>query len=137
MLGTKNANQNQKQCTSLPPSKIPLINAKKTPNEKCIHFMDQFKYLGSFISPELNKDTETVTRSKKRKSIIGNLIPLIWGCETWNLAARNLRILEVFHYGAARRILNIKWQQVHEDKIRSKQVRCRFCSTPKVEIFII
>jgi hypothetical protein len=62
---------------------------------------------------------------------------VLWGCETWNLSAKNLKKREAFHHGAARRILNIKWQQVREDKIRNKQVRFRFCNVPKVETFIL
>jgi hypothetical protein len=62
---------------------------------------------------------------------------LLWGCETWNRSTKNLKILEAFHHGAARRILNIKWQQVCEDKVRNKQVRFRFCNIPKVETFIL
>ncbi len=50
---------------------------------------------------------------------------------------KKLRKLEAFHHGAARRILNIKWWQVREERIRSKQVKLRFCNKPKVETFII
>jgi hypothetical protein len=127
------------------------------PNEKCIHFTEQFKYLGSLISLELNEDAEIASRINKAKSIMGflrhffncrdvdlrtkyniyvscPLNALLWGCETWNLSAKNLKKLEAFHHGAARRILSIKWQQVREEKIRNKQVRFRFCNVPKAEL---
>jgi hypothetical protein len=148
----KDAKQQRKE--KLTPSNINLTN------EKCIHFTEQFEYLGSLISLELNEDAEIATHINKAKSLMGILChffscqdvdlrtkynkyvscplnALLWGCETWNLLAKNLKKLEAFHHGAARRILNIKWQQVHEDKIRNKQVRFRFCNAPKVETFIL
>jgi hypothetical protein len=51
--------------------------------------------------------------------------------------SKTLKKLEAFHHGAARRIFNIKWQQVHKDKIRNKQVRFRSSNVPQVETFIL
>jgi hypothetical protein len=39
-------------------------------NEKCIHFTEQFKYLGSLISLELNEDAEIAFRINKAKSLM-------------------------------------------------------------------
>ena len=38
---------------------------------KQVHFTSTFKYLGSFITPLLNKDLEVEARIKKAKSIMG------------------------------------------------------------------
>jgi len=62
---------------------------------------------------------------------------LLWGCKTWNLTSKNLKKLEAFHLGAARRILNIKFDQVREERIRNKQVRFKFCNIPNIKAFII
>ena len=43
------------------------------PNEKYIHFMNQFKYLGSLNSLELNKDTKIASNIKNAKSLMGIL----------------------------------------------------------------
>ena len=74
-------------------------------NNKKVHFVNKFKYLGSIITPLLNEDTEIETRIKKAKSIMGAakhlfdnkdvdkrikaqiyvacpLNALLWGCET-------------------------------------------------------
>jgi hypothetical protein len=89
-------------------------------NEKFIHFTNQYKYLGSLISPSYIKKPKSHLgilyhffyccdvdlRTKYTIYIAGPLNALLWGCETWNLMAKNL---EAFHHGAARRILNIKW----------------------------
>jgi hypothetical protein len=58
-----------KEKKELPPSNINL------PNEKCIHFMEHFKYLGSLISLELNEDTEIASRINKAKISNGNTPP--------------------------------------------------------------
>jgi hypothetical protein len=107
------------------------------PGNKKIHFVNKFKYLGSLITPLLNEDLEVETRIKKAKSLMGAakhffdnkdvdkkiksqiyvagpLNALLWGCESWNLTKSNLCKLTVFHHGAIRRILGIKWSQVRE-----------------------
>jgi hypothetical protein len=32
----------------------------------------------------------------------------LWGCESWNLSAKNQKQLESFHHSSIRRILNIR-----------------------------
>jgi hypothetical protein len=59
------------------------------------------------------------------------------GLQNVEFVSKKLKKLEAFYHGAARRILNIKWQQVHDEKIRNKQVRFRFCKAPKIETFIL
>jgi hypothetical protein len=43
------------------------------PDGKRVHFASIFEYLGSTITPLLNKDTEIEARIKKAKSIMGTL----------------------------------------------------------------
>jgi hypothetical protein len=129
------------------------------PNNQQIQFTHSFKYLGSVITTELNEDTEVKIHINKAKSILGiakhffnnkdidirtkyniysafAINAALWGCESWNLSTRNKNQLESFHHSAIRRILNIKWQQVCDNRIRNKQVRFRFCNIPKIESFI-
>jgi hypothetical protein len=61
---------------------------------------------------------------------------VLWGCESWSLSAKNKKELESFHHSAIRRILNIRWEQVRNERIRNKQVRLQFCNIPKIESFI-
>jgi hypothetical protein len=44
--------------------------------------------------------------------------------------------LESFQHSTIRRILNIRWEQVRNARIRNKQVRFRFFNIPKLESFI-
>ena len=79
------------------------------PNNKKVHYINKFKYLGSIITPLLNEDAEIEARIKKAKSIMGAskyffdnkdvckrikskiyiagpLNALLWGRESWNLS---------------------------------------------------
>jgi len=129
------------------------------PDNKKIHFVNKFKYLGSIITPLLNEDLEVETRIKKAKSpmgaarhffdnkdvdkriksqiyVAGPLNALLWGCESWNLTKNNLRKLTAFHHGAIRRILGIKWSQVREQHIKNNEVRVLLCNIPNIDAFI-
>jgi hypothetical protein len=100
-----------------------------------VQFTHCFKYLGSLITTELNKDAEIKTHIKKAKSTMGfakhffnnkdmvirtkyNIYnafmvnAALCGCETWNLSEKNKnkKLLESFHHSAIRRILNIRWE---------------------------
>ena len=95
------------------------------PDDKNIHFVNKFKYLGTIITPLLNEDIEIETRIAKAKPLMGAakhffdnkdvdkriksqiyvagpLNALLWGCESWNLTKNNLRKLTAFHHGAIR-----------------------------------
>jgi hypothetical protein len=114
------------------------------PNNQFVKFTHSFKYLGSTITTELNEDTEIKICINEAKSTLGLMKHFInnkdvdirtkhniyfsftvnaalWGWESWNLSAKNKKHLESFHHSAIRRILNIRWQQVREDRIRNKQ----------------
>jgi hypothetical protein len=129
------------------------------PNTQFVKFTHSFKYLGSTITTELNEDTEIKIRINKAKSTLGlmkhflnnkdvdirtkhniyisfTVNAALWGCESWNLSAKNKKHLESFHHSAIRRILNNRWQQVREDRNRNKQVRFHFYKIPKIESFI-
>jgi hypothetical protein len=81
-----------------------------------------------------NRDVDIQTKHSICNAFTINAAP--WGCESWNLPAKNKKALESFHHGAIRRILNIKWEEVKKERIRNKQVRHWFCNTPKIESFI-
>jgi hypothetical protein len=129
------------------------------PNNKKVQFTHSFKYLGSTVTTEQNKDTEVKKWINKAKSILGAakqffnnkdvdlrtkhsiytsfmINAALWGCESWNLSTRNKKQLESFHHSAIRKILIIQWQQVRDDRIRNKQVRFCFCNIPTIESFI-
>mmetsp|Transcript_1493 Transcript_1493/g.2313 ORF Transcript_1493/g.2313 Transcript_1493/m.2313 type:complete len:881 (+) Transcript_1493:452-3094(+) len=136
------------------PDDIILENGKK------VHYVNKFKYLGSFITPLLNEDYEIDMRIKKAKSIMGAakhffnnkdvdkrikaqiyvagpLNALLWGCETWNLTKYNLNKLMSFHHSAIRRILGIRWDQVREKHIKNKEVRGLLCNIPNIDAYIV
>ena len=130
------------------------------PNNKKVHYVNKFKYLGSIITPLLNEDIEIEARIRKAKSIMGAskhffdnkdvdkrvksqiyiagpLNALLWGCESWNLTKHNMDKLMAFHHTAIRRILGIKWNQVKEKHIKNKEVRGILCNIPNIDVFII
>jgi hypothetical protein len=125
------------------------------PDNQQVQFTLSYKYLGSLITTELN--TKIRTHIKKAKSTIGiakhffsnkdidirmkhNIYnafttnAALWGCESWNLSANNKKMLESFHHGAIRRILNIRWDQVRNERIRNKQVRFNFVTSQKLNL---
>jgi hypothetical protein len=129
------------------------------PNNKKVHFVKNFKYLGSVITPLLNEDAEIDIRIKKAKSIMGAskyffdnkdiskkikaeiyiagpLNALLWGCEAWNLTKCNLKKIMSFHHSAIRRILNIRWDQVREKHIKNHEVRGLLSNIPNIDAFI-
>ncbi len=54
-----------------------------------------------------NKDVDKMI--KCQIYVAGPLNALLWGCQTWNLTKWNLNRLSIFHHGAIRRILAIRW----------------------------
>ncbi len=111
---------------------------------KRIHFVQEFKYLGSITTSLLNKDAEIESRIKKAWSLIGitkhvfdckdinihvkhqvyigPLNTLLWGCECWNPMKRNLNKLRSFHHSAIRKILS--WNQYAVTKSLTKTFAC-------------
>jgi hypothetical protein len=57
------------------------------------------------------------------------------GLQWWNLSARK-KVPRIVSPQCHQKILNIRWQQVREDRISNKQVRFCFCNIPKIESFI-
>jgi hypothetical protein len=54
------------------------------PDEKCIHFTEQYKYLGSLISLELNEDAEIASCINKAKSLMG-ILHHFFNCQDFDL----------------------------------------------------
>ena len=74
--GTKSKSEAMFFSASLKQAKEDFINNTLPeklllPNNKHIHFINKFKYLGSTITPLLNKDIEIETRISKAKSLMG------------------------------------------------------------------
>jgi hypothetical protein len=136
-----------------------LPNDLQLPSNKKVHFVKNFKYLGSTITPLLNEDAEIDIRIRKAKSIMGAskhffdnrdigkkikaeiyiagpLNALLWGCEAWNLTKNNLKRIMSFHHSAIRRILNIRWDQVREKHIKNHEVRGLLCGMPNIDAYI-
>ena len=61
---------------------------------------------------------------------------LLWGSESWNLSRINRNKLAVFHHSAIRYILNIRWDQIREQRISNREVRRRFENIPDIDFFI-
>jgi hypothetical protein len=90
-----------------------MINSKiYHPDKKCIHFTEEFKYIGSLISLKLDEVAEIANHIKMAISLMGILLSfffnwcdvdlctkcnmyvvsplnaLLVGCKTWNLMAK-------------------------------------------------
>jgi len=61
---------------------------------------------------------------------------LLWGAKSWNLNKANQNKLATFCHSAIRYILNIKWEQLREQKISSEEVRSRFKNITEINFFI-
>ena len=110
-----------------------------------IHYVRKFRYLGAIIADHLTEDAKIEIRIKKAWAQMGMLhhlfkskdvnrrvkyliylaAPLnmvLWGAESWNLNKTNWNKLATFHHSAIRYILNIKWEQVREQRYQTKRI---------------
>ena len=124
-----------------------------------ISFTKYFKYLGSYISFDLDDIYDINSRINKANQIMGALkffwssenvdihakyliymaVPLnllLWGCESWATTKESIRKLEVFHMRCLRRILNIKWSDVIDEKITNVSVRKSFNNIRNIDSLI-
>ena len=125
-----------------------------------IHFTSKFKYLGSIITPSLDDEAEIKHRISKAKQrmgllyhvfqsneidlktkhliyITGPLNTLLWGCESWSMKESTLAKLQAFHHTAIRRILNIHWKRMKDQRITNDDIRHKFRNIPPIETFLI
>ena len=96
--------------------------------------MDQFCYLGSILSTDVNADIDISARIAKPSSSFGRrskrlwndhgirldtkvavykaavLSVLLFGCESWTLYCRHIKKMEQFQMRCLRQIAHIKWQ---------------------------
>ena len=142
------------QASNEVPENIPLNQGKNN-----VHYMRTFKYLGSIIATDLTEDTEIEIQIKKAWSQMGMLRhlfksrdvdrrvkyliylaapinTLLWGSESWNFSRINRNKLAIFHHSAIRYILNIRWDQIREQRISNREVRRRFENIPDIDFFI-
>ena len=97
--------------------------------------VDNFKYLGCYITPDADHSKEVSVRIVKAQAAFAALQKDLWkqrevnkrvklqvylsvvrstllyGCETWPLKADDIRRLEAFEYRCFRSILKLRWDQ--------------------------
>ncbi|KAL8588325.1 hypothetical protein ACOMHN_019590 [Nucella lapillus] len=100
---------------------------------KVLNNVDSFTYLGSSLTFSNSLDKEISTRIAKANASYGRLHKRVWnerglkletkcavyravvltallyGCESWAIYHRHVKLLDQFHQCCLRRILNIKW----------------------------
>ncbi|KAL8570481.1 hypothetical protein ACOMHN_034516 [Nucella lapillus] len=102
-------------------------------NGKVLNNVDSFTYLGSSLSSSNSLDKEISNRIAKANASYGRLLKRVWnerglkletkcavyravvltallyGCESWTVYRRHVKLLGQFHQRCLRRILNMKW----------------------------
>jgi len=140
------------QPSSLSTGRLPSITIEETE----LKTVDEFKYLGSVISNDGSLDQEINSRICKASQALGRLrtrvleqhniqrstklaiyntvvlTSLLYGCETWTLYRKHIKLLERFHTRSLRTILGIRWQ----DKVTNLEVLDRGRST-SIEAMIL
>jgi Reverse transcriptase (RNA-dependent DNA polymerase) len=123
------------------------INDINIDNNKHFSFCNQFNYLGSIFTNNLN-DSEDIDRRIKQAtaafaSLSGNILRnnkiskklrkrtykaivinlLLWGCESWAIKEKDQQRLEVCLHRCIRRMLNITIYDVQENHITNTKIR--------------
>ena len=110
--------------------------------EDVLKQVDKFRYLGSTLSSKCGIDAEVNSRIGAAAAAFGKLdsrvffshdlklgtkisvymavvLPnILYSAETWTVYSRHVRMLDRFHLGCLRRILNIRWS----DRVRNTEV---------------
>ena len=131
-LGCRSVSRKQRWCLNLqedPTASTPKIKI----DGKILNCVDSFTYLGSSLSSSNSLDKEISTRIAKASASYGRLQKRVWcdrglsvetkcavykavvlsallyGCESWTLYWRHIKLLDQFHQRCLWRIMNIKW----------------------------
>lgn len=113
-------------------SRTPAVNSNILVNGKNIQRVPKFKYLGSWITEDLDPDTEIRCRIEQARATFMNMRELLsnksldlmlryrfvkcyiysvllYGVETWTIKANTMNRLEAFEMWVFRRMLKIPW----------------------------
>lgn len=121
--------------------RTPIDRLNISVNGQQIQQVPKFKYLGSWITEDLDPDTEIRSRIEQARAIFTNMRTLLsnqslslrlryrfvkgyvysvllYGVETWTLKAKTMNRLEAFEMWIYRRLLRIPWT----DRVRNDEV---------------
>lgn len=121
--------------------RTPIDRLNISVNGQQIQQVPKFKYLGSWITEDLDPDTEIRSRIEQARAIFTNMRTLLsnqslslrlryrfvkgyvysvllYGVETWTLKAKTMNRLEAFEMWIFRRLLRIPWT----DRVRNDEV---------------
>jgi hypothetical protein len=139
--------------TSILPSDLIL------PNEKRVHFVHKFKYLGSIVTPLLNEDAKVEARIKKAKSLMGiartfydskdvnkrtkyqiyvagPLNTLLWGVQNLESVQKKPRQTLKLPPWSNPQNSNDQLATSQRETHKKKEVRSLLCNIPKINAFI-
>ena len=114
-----------------------------------IHFVKEFKYLGTTINYMLDDTLDIKFRISQASKAVGALTPLwkspavsietkiklylaipvnlvLWNCETWSGNTTDLNRIDIFHHKTIRRILGINMTDVEKQHITNEKLRGMF-----------
>jgi hypothetical protein len=125
-----------------------------------VKFCSSFRYLGTYITPDLNDTFDIDARITAASKAWGALKPvledkhinrgirtklygatvvsiLLWGCESWALKDSDMQKLKVFHMKKARKLCNINMKLVQKHHIPNESILDRLHLMPLDKLLTI